>query len=219
VLHATPIRSLIRCPIRQLLCRGTAGLAPSRDSPLSDAVCCKAVRSGPRLIRDTTRHQPSQGEYDSRAAVHRRCTPYRGSVCGQGDPHAARPCRRRNAAARSRPHCRRRHRSALRSIRRLSGVSGCPLPQWLGTSSRRILRPLLLSVRSVSRVEVGTGREPTDHLPWELPPCRPTNRPRRSATANRNGRRDRSPRRGIGYGHRVTRVQDALRVWPLMVRA
>ena len=64
--------------------------------------------------------------------------------CGRGDPQAARPCRRRNAAARSRPHCRQRHRSSLRSIRRLSGVSGCPWPQSLGISSRPILRRSLL---------------------------------------------------------------------------
>jgi len=53
----------------------------------------------------------------------------------------------------------------------------------------------------------GTGREPTDHLPWQLPPCRPTNRPQRCATADRNGQRDRSPRRGTGYGHRATCIQ------------
>jgi hypothetical protein len=37
-----------------------------------DAVCCKAVRSGARLIRDTTQRQPSRGEHDSRAPVQRR---------------------------------------------------------------------------------------------------------------------------------------------------
>jgi hypothetical protein len=105
--------------------------------PPRDAACCKAVRSGARLIRDTTRHQPSRGEHDSRAPVHRRLPAV---PCGHGDSHAARPCRRRNAAARSRPHCRQRHRCSLRSIRRLSGVSGCPLPRWVGISSRRILR-------------------------------------------------------------------------------
>ena len=40
--------------------------------PLRDAVCCKAVRSGARLIWDRTPHQPSRGEHDSRAPVHRR---------------------------------------------------------------------------------------------------------------------------------------------------
>jgi hypothetical protein len=48
------------------------------------------------------------------------------------------------AAAWSRPHCRQRHRCSLRWIRRLPGVSGCPLPQWLGISSRRILRRSIL---------------------------------------------------------------------------
>ena len=95
---------------------------------------CKAVRSGARLIWDRTAHQPNRGEHDSRAPVHRPLP----------DSHAARPCRRRNAVARSRPHCRQRHRCSLRSIRRLSGVSGCPLPQWLGISSRRILRRSIL---------------------------------------------------------------------------
>jgi hypothetical protein len=65
-------------------------------------------------------------------------------LAGNGDSHAARPCRRRNAAARSRPHCRQRHRCSLRSIRRLSAGSGCPRPQWLGISSRRILRRSIL---------------------------------------------------------------------------
>jgi len=69
------------------------------------------------------------------------CPSYLG---GHGHSHAPRPCRRRNTAARSRPHCRRRHRSSLRSIRRLFRVSGCPLPQWLGVSSRRILRRSIL---------------------------------------------------------------------------
>jgi hypothetical protein len=109
--------------------------------PESVAVCCKAVRSSTRVIWDTTRHQPDGGE-------HHRCAPFIGAyppyLAGHGDSHAARPCRRRNAAARSRPHCRQRHRSALRSIGRLSGVSGCPLPQWLGISSRRILRRSIL---------------------------------------------------------------------------
>jgi hypothetical protein len=73
--------------------------------------------------------------------VHRRLPAL---PCGHGDSHAARPCRRRNAAARSRPQCRQRHRCSLRSIRRFSGVSGCPLPQWLGISSRRNLRRSIL---------------------------------------------------------------------------
>jgi hypothetical protein len=36
------------------------------------AVCCKAVRSGARLICHRTPRQPSRGEYESRAPVHRR---------------------------------------------------------------------------------------------------------------------------------------------------
>jgi hypothetical protein len=63
--------------------------------------------------------------------------PYLG---GHGHSHAVRACRRRNAAARSRPHCRQRHRCSLGSIRRLSCVSGCPRPQWLGIFSHRSLR-------------------------------------------------------------------------------
>ena len=38
---------------------------------LGDADCCKAVRSGARLIWDWNRHQPSRGEHDSRAPAHR----------------------------------------------------------------------------------------------------------------------------------------------------
>ena len=114
---------------------------PCRDSPPRNAACCKAVRSGARLIWDRTPHQPNRGEHDSRAPVHRRLPAV---PCGHGDSHAARSCRRRNAAARSRPHCRQRHRCSLRSIRRFSGVSGCPLPQWLGISARRILRRSIL---------------------------------------------------------------------------
>jgi len=54
----------------------TVGLAPSRDSPLRDAVCCRWVRSG---ARDRTPHQPNRGEHDSLAPVHRRlpAIPYR----------------------------------------------------------------------------------------------------------------------------------------------
>jgi feruloyl esterase len=36
-------------------------------------------------------------------------------------------------------------RCSLRSRRRLSGVSGCPRPQWLGISSRRILRRSIIA--------------------------------------------------------------------------
>jgi hypothetical protein len=49
----------------------TVGVAPSRDSRPQDAVCCKAVRSGARLNRDTTRQQPNRGEHASCAPVHR----------------------------------------------------------------------------------------------------------------------------------------------------
>ena len=98
----------------------TAALAPSVDSPPRDAVCCKALRSGAWLIRGTTRHQASRGEHDSRAAVHRRLP---ADLTGHGDSQALRPCRRRNAPARSRPHCRQRYCCSLRSTRRLSGVS------------------------------------------------------------------------------------------------
>ena len=114
---------------------------PCRDSPPRNAACCKAVRSGARLIWDRTPHQPNRGEHDGRAPVHRRLPAV---PCGHGVSHAARSCRRRNAAARSRPHCRQRHRCSLRSIRRFSGVSGCPLPQWPGISARRILRRSIL---------------------------------------------------------------------------
>jgi hypothetical protein len=37
-----------------------------------DAVRCKAVRSGARLIWDKNRHQPTRGEHDSRALVYGR---------------------------------------------------------------------------------------------------------------------------------------------------
>jgi hypothetical protein len=37
-----------------------------------DAVRCKAVRSGARLIWDKNRRQPTRGEHDTRAPVHRR---------------------------------------------------------------------------------------------------------------------------------------------------
>jgi len=116
----------------------TVGSAPSRDNPPVVSVCCKALRSG---ARDRTPNRPSRGEHDSRAPVPRRLPAV---PCGHGDSHAARPCRRRNAAARSRPQCRQRHRCALLSMRKLSCVSGCPLPQWLGISSRRILRRSIL---------------------------------------------------------------------------
>ena len=52
--------------------------------PPRDAVCCKSVRSGARLIRDAIRHQPSRGEHDSRAPVHRRLP---AAPCGHGDSH------------------------------------------------------------------------------------------------------------------------------------
>jgi len=45
--------------------------ANSVESP-GDAVRCKAVRSGARLIWDKNRHQPTPGEHDSRAP---RCLP------------------------------------------------------------------------------------------------------------------------------------------------
>jgi hypothetical protein len=111
----------------------------SGDSPPGDALRCKVVRSGTNLEYDL--HQPSPGKHDSRASVHRRipAVPWRSWRFSR-----RRPCRRRNAAARARPHCRQRQRCSLRSIRRLSGVSGCPLPQWFGISSRRILRRSVL---------------------------------------------------------------------------
>jgi hypothetical protein len=78
--------------------------------------------------------------------------PYSG---GHENSHGARPCRRRNAVARSRPHCRQRHRCSRRSIRRLSGVSGCPLSQWLGISCRRILRRSILGKWTTAVLLVG----------------------------------------------------------------
>jgi hypothetical protein len=138
----------------------TSGLPSSRVSS-RDAACCKAVRFGARLFQDTTPHQPNRGEHDARAPVHRRLPAL---PCGHGDSHAARPCRRRNAAARSRPHCRQRHRCSLRSIRRFSGVSGCPRPQWLGISCRRILRRSIL------------GKRTTAVLLVQIRPPLPTNR-------------------------------------------
>ena len=58
-------------PIRQARCRRhcRARAFPRQSSP--DAVCCKGVRFGARVIRDTTRHQPSRGKHDSWAPVHR----------------------------------------------------------------------------------------------------------------------------------------------------
>jgi hypothetical protein len=106
-----------------------------------DAVRCKAVRSGARLIWDKNRHRPTRGEHDSRAPVHRR---QRALLWQSWRFSAAGRRRRRNAAARSRLHCRQRHRCSLRSIRRLPSVSWCPLPQWLGIFSRRILRRSIL---------------------------------------------------------------------------
>jgi hypothetical protein len=47
--------------------RALAGLV---ECP-GDAVRCKAVRSGARLIWDKNRHQPNRGELDSPAPVHR----------------------------------------------------------------------------------------------------------------------------------------------------
>jgi hypothetical protein len=114
---------------------------PSRDSPLGDAFRCKAVGSGARLIWDRTRTSQIGANTIVAPLFIGACPPY---PTGHGDSHAARPCRRRNAAARSRPHCRQRHRCSLRSIRRLSCVSGCLLPQWLGISSRRTLRRSML---------------------------------------------------------------------------
>jgi hypothetical protein len=115
--------------------------------------------------------------------------PYPG---GHEDPQAARPCRRRNAAARSRAHCRQRHRFSLWSIRRLSGVSACPLPHWVGIFSIRILRRSILgkcttavllvqsrpplptnsmSVRDLRRTSSVIDREarPLGTLPWHAP--------------------------------------------------
>jgi hypothetical protein len=99
-----------------------------------------AKRCDPAPGRSGIRPSTSQVGANTTAALlfFGTCQPYRAVT------HAARPCRRRNAAARSRPHCRQRHRSSLRSIRRLCSVSGCPLPQWLGISSRRILRRSIL---------------------------------------------------------------------------
>jgi hypothetical protein len=64
-------------PIRQTRCRGhcRARAFPRQSSP--DAVCCEAVRSGARLIRDTTRHQTSRGGQDSRVLFIGACPPYR----------------------------------------------------------------------------------------------------------------------------------------------
>jgi hypothetical protein len=49
-------------------------------------------------------------------------------VCTWTKTYTAVLRRSRNAAARSRPHCRQRQRSSQSSLCRLSGVSGCPLP-------------------------------------------------------------------------------------------
>jgi hypothetical protein len=127
-------------PIRQARCRRhcRARAFPRQSSP--DAVCCKGVRFGARVIRDTTRHQPSRGKHDSWAPVHRHRArrTVRSWKFSCGAPMSSTKCR--SAVA---PHCRQRHRCSLRSVRsvrRLSRVSGCLLPQWLGISSRWILR-------------------------------------------------------------------------------
>jgi hypothetical protein len=49
-------------------------------------------------------------------------------------------CRTLNATARSRPHCRQRHRRSRWSIRTLSDVSRWPLPQWSGTWMEALLQ-------------------------------------------------------------------------------
>jgi len=59
-------------------------------------------------------------------------------VC-HGQSHASCRWRRRKAAARSAPHRRQRHRCSVRSMRRFSGVNGCPLPQQSGIYSPRTL--------------------------------------------------------------------------------
>src|ERR1700730_14041422 len=41
-------------------CKVTVGLAPSGDSPPRDAACCKAARSGARLIWARTPHQKTR---------------------------------------------------------------------------------------------------------------------------------------------------------------
>lgn len=139
-------------------------------------VCCKPVRSGARLIRD----EPAKSGRNTIVArpFIGACPPYLG---GDGDSHEARSCRRRNAAVLSAPYCRQRHRCKFRSIRKLSGVSGCPLPHWLGISSRRILRrsilwkwttavplvqstpPLLLVRRLIRMAAVASGHVPGLH--------------------------------------------------------
>jgi hypothetical protein len=94
------------------------------------------MRSGARLIRDKIRHQPSRGEYDGRAAVHRRLPAV---PCGHGESHTARSCRGRNAAARSRAHCRQRHRPRFGRFADCP-ASGVSLAAMAWISSRRILR-------------------------------------------------------------------------------
>ena len=82
---------------------------------------------------------------------HMSCGDFIGSMNGHpyltGSPssswrttQAAGFCRRRNAVARSRRHCRQRQRLSHAAICTLPGVSGCPWPQWLGISVEAILR-------------------------------------------------------------------------------
>ena len=101
------------------------------------ADCCKALRhrtgasgsvrvghSGPGdFIRCESRHTDPLGA----------CS----WLCERTQPVR---CRSLNAAARSLPHCRHRHRRSRWSIRTFPTVSRWPLPQWSGIWTRAILR-------------------------------------------------------------------------------
>jgi hypothetical protein len=137
---------------------------PEEGRP-GDAGRCKAVRSGARLIWMRTGTTRVGANTTVALLFIGACPPYPG---GRDEhSHAVRSCRRRNAAARSRPHCRQRHRCSDRSIRRLSGVSGCPLPQWVGISSLRTLRRSTLGKWTIAVLLVASTPPLPTNRTWD----------------------------------------------------
>ena len=98
---------------------------------------CKSLRHCPGASSSLRMKHPSQGHFIRCESRHtgpiRACS----QLCER-----TQPVRRRslNAAARSLPHCRHRHRRSRWSIRTLPTVSQWPLPQCSGIWTRAILR-------------------------------------------------------------------------------